>query len=133
MIDRSIFSLSRDVFTVLALSIHAVFEGLAVGLESSSSNVWTMFAAIASHKFVLTFLRSSLSLSVSLSRSYIVTILHFSRFVITFCVSLELLQAGTSTVGFSLALITFSLVRSASQFLTSCVTQHGVNDLNIRF
>jgi len=71
----------RDVFTVLALSIHAVFEGLAVGLESSSSNVWTMFAAIASHKFV-----------------------------ITFCVSLELLQAGTSTVGFSLALITFSLV-----------------------
>merc|ERR1712083_1169424 len=71
----------RDVFTVLALSIHAVFEGLAVGLESSSSSVWTMFAAIASHKFV-----------------------------ITFCVSLELLQAGTSTVGFSLALITFSLV-----------------------
>jgi len=71
----------RDVFTVLALSIHAVFEGLAVGLEASSSNVWTMFAAIASHKFV-----------------------------ITFCVSLELLQAGTSTVGFSLALITFSLV-----------------------
>ena len=40
----------------------------------------------------------------------------FSRFVITFCVSLELLQAGTSTVGFSLALITFSLVRWASQF-----------------
>ena len=46
---------------------------------------------------------------------------------------LELLQAGTSTVGFSLALITFSLVRSASQFLTSCTTQHGVNDRNIRF
>ena len=93
---------------MLALSIHAVFEGLAVGLEASSSNVWTMFAAIASHKFVLTF-----------SDRHILTILTFtfSRFVITFCVSLELLQAGTSTVGFSLALITFSLVRS--QFLTS--------------
>ena len=40
---------------MLALSIHAVFEGLAVGLEASSSNVWTMFAAIASHKYVHTF------------------------------------------------------------------------------
>ena len=93
---------------MLALSIHAVFEGLAVGLEASSSNVWTMFAAIASHKFVLTF-----------SDHHILTILTFtfSRFVITFCVSLELLQAGTSTVGFSLALITFSLVRWPSSCL----------------
>ena len=41
----------------------------------------------------------------------------FPRFVITFCVSLELLQAGTSTVGFSLALITFSLVRWPSSCL----------------
>ena len=34
----------RDFFTVLALSFHAVLEGLAVGLESDSSDVWILFA-----------------------------------------------------------------------------------------
>ena len=34
----------RDFFTVLALSFHAVLEGLAIGLESESSNVWILFA-----------------------------------------------------------------------------------------
>ena len=34
----------RDFFTVLALSFHAVFEGLAVGLEASSSHIWILFA-----------------------------------------------------------------------------------------
>ena len=45
----------RDVLTVLALSFHAVFEGLAIGLEDSSSDVWTLFIAIASHKLVIAF------------------------------------------------------------------------------
>ena len=35
---------------VLALSLHAVFEGLAVGLEDEKAGVWQMFAAVASHK-----------------------------------------------------------------------------------
>ena len=34
----------RDFFTVLALSFHAVFEGLAVGLETESKDVWLLFA-----------------------------------------------------------------------------------------
>ena len=34
----------RDFFTVLALSFHAVLEGLAIGLESESSDVWILFA-----------------------------------------------------------------------------------------
>ena len=34
----------RDFFTVLALSFHAVFEGLAVGLEKESQDVWLLFA-----------------------------------------------------------------------------------------
>ncbi|XP_019865011.1 zinc transporter ZIP1-like [Aethina tumida] len=40
---------------VLALSFHAVFEGLAVGLEASVQKVWYLFAAIATHKFVIAF------------------------------------------------------------------------------
>ncbi|XP_030749156.1 zinc transporter ZIP1-like [Sitophilus oryzae] len=40
---------------VLALSFHAVFEGLAVGLESSVEKVWYLFGAIATHKLVIGF------------------------------------------------------------------------------
>ena len=34
----------RDFFTVLALSFHAVFEGLAIGLEPESTDIWILFA-----------------------------------------------------------------------------------------
>lgn len=45
----------RGFFTILALSFHAVFEGLAVGLESRVNNVWYLLLAIATHKFVIAF------------------------------------------------------------------------------
>ena len=45
----------RGLLAILALSFHAVFEGLAVGLESSVGNVWYLFAAIATHKLVIAF------------------------------------------------------------------------------
>jgi zinc transporter 1/2/3 len=45
----------RGLLAVLALSFHAVFEGLAVGLETSVGNVWYLFAAIATHKLVIGF------------------------------------------------------------------------------
>ena len=34
----------RDFITVLALSFHSIFEGLAVGLETNTYNVWKLFA-----------------------------------------------------------------------------------------
>ena len=45
----------RDFFTVLALSFHALFEGLAIGLGPDSANIWILFAAIAIHKYVISF------------------------------------------------------------------------------
>ena len=33
----------RDFITVLALSFHSVFEGLAVGLGEDTSDVWQLF------------------------------------------------------------------------------------------
>ncbi|XP_063217042.1 uncharacterized protein LOC134527929 [Bacillus rossius redtenbacheri] len=45
----------RGLLAVLALSFHAVFEGLAVGLETNVTNVWYLFAAVASHKLVIAF------------------------------------------------------------------------------
>ena len=44
----------RDFFTVLALSFHAVFEGLAVGLESEPKDVWLLFAGKIAMKTALT-------------------------------------------------------------------------------
>ncbi|KAG6798141.1 hypothetical protein HZU73_06610 [Apis mellifera caucasica] len=58
----------QGLLTVLALSFHAIFEGLAVGLEPSISSVIYLAAAIATHKLV-----------------------------ISFCVGMELYVAGAST------------------------------------
>ncbi|XP_014210977.1 protein zntC isoform X1 [Copidosoma floridanum] len=45
----------RSLLTVLALSFHAIFEGLAVGLEPAMSSVLYLAAAIATHKLVISF------------------------------------------------------------------------------
>lgn len=39
-VGDDVTSALRGLLIVLALSIHELFEGLAVGLESSTSNVW---------------------------------------------------------------------------------------------
>lgn len=52
--DTTVASL-RGLLVVLALSIHELFEGLAVGLESSSATVWYMFGAVSCHKLVIAF------------------------------------------------------------------------------
>ena len=51
----------RAAILLLALSIHSVFEGLAVGLEPSTSQVFQLFSALIVHKSVLAF---SLGMSV---------------------------------------------------------------------
>lgn len=61
----------RGLVAVLALSVHAIFEGLAVGLEESPTNVWYMFLAIASHKFVVVFCVGMELASASVCTTYI--------------------------------------------------------------
>lgn len=45
----------RGLLIVLALSIHELFEGFAVGLELETKGVYFMFAAVSAHKFVIAF------------------------------------------------------------------------------
>merc|ERR1712142_215984 len=45
----------RGFLVILALSLHAVFEGIAVGLSHSTTAVWYLFFAIAAHKYVISF------------------------------------------------------------------------------
>ncbi|XP_037963107.2 zinc transporter ZIP1 [Plutella xylostella] len=53
--DDSVVSALRGLLIVLALSVHELFEGLAVGLEASSANVWYMFGAVSAHKYIIAF------------------------------------------------------------------------------
>ncbi|XP_055386590.1 uncharacterized protein LOC129615414 [Condylostylus longicornis] len=45
----------RGLVAIFALSIHSLFEGLAVGLEKNISSIWYLFLAIGTHKFVIIF------------------------------------------------------------------------------
>ncbi len=53
MNSSSSSSAIRDFFTVLALSFHAVFEGLAVGLEDTNTGVWTLFTGMNKKKYCM--------------------------------------------------------------------------------
>jgi zinc transporter 1/2/3 len=70
--DNTIGSSLRNFLLVLALSIHELFEGLAIGLQTSTSYVWYMLGAASCHKLVLAFcvgvelVSSRTKLSVSL-------------------------------------------------------------------
>ena len=46
---------TRVMILVTALSVHSLFEGLAMGLQNSNSAVWSLFVAIATHKAVIAF------------------------------------------------------------------------------
>ncbi|XP_017864831.1 PREDICTED: zinc transporter ZIP1 [Drosophila arizonae] len=71
----------RGLGIILALSLHELFEGMAIGLEGTVATVWFMFGAVAAHKLVL-----------------------------AFCVGMELLVARTRAYLAIIYLITFSIV-----------------------
>lgn len=53
--DDLIVSSLRGLLIVMALSVHELFEGLAVGLEHTTANVWYMFGSVSAHKVVIAF------------------------------------------------------------------------------
>uniref|UniRef100_A0A1I8P7F8 Uncharacterized protein n=1 Tax=Stomoxys calcitrans TaxID=35570 RepID=A0A1I8P7F8_STOCA len=79
--DSTVTSSLRGLGIVLALSLHEVFEGLAIGLESSTSSVWFLFGAVSAHKLVL-----------------------------AFCVGVELIVARTRPILAAIYTITFAIV-----------------------
>ncbi|XP_063538982.1 zinc transporter ZIP1-like [Cydia strobilella] len=79
--DDPVTQTLRGLLIVLALSIHELFEGLAVGLEASAANVWYMFGAVSAHKYI-----------------------------IAFCIGVELIAAGTKRWLSLVYIFTFSFV-----------------------
>ena len=45
----------RSFLLLLAMSIHTVFEGLAIGLQPNNTAVWSLFFAVIVHKCVIAF------------------------------------------------------------------------------
>ncbi|XP_022250095.1 zinc transporter ZIP1-like [Limulus polyphemus] len=45
----------RGMIIICALSFHSIFEGFAVGLQENEKETWTLFFAVAVHKFVIAF------------------------------------------------------------------------------
>ncbi|XP_016940534.3 zinc transporter ZIP1 [Drosophila suzukii] len=87
----------RGLGIILALSLHELFEGMAIGLEGTVSTVWFMFGAVAAHKLVL-----------------------------AFCVGMELMVARTRSSLAILYLVTFSIVTPIGIGVGLGISQHVV-------
>merc|ERR1719309_465599 len=70
----------RGLLVVLAISLHAVFEGIAMGLKNNTRSVWLMFIAISSHKYVISFCISMQFVTSELPT--LLSITYFSTFAI---------------------------------------------------
>jgi len=73
---------TKDVLTVAALSVHSVFEGMAIGLESSVADVWKTFGAVTVHKCVVTFCVGS-----DLVNSDTTNLCSYITFMIIYCLT----------------------------------------------
>lgn len=106
----------RDFLTVLALSLHAVFEGLAVGLEKDTKDVWILFAG----KFkLLKYLKKNLILIFN----FIAVATH--KYVISFCVGLELFHARTRLALYTAYIIIYAILTPIGIGIGIAISQIG--------
>lgn len=85
--EDSLVSSLRGLLIVLALSIHELFEGFAIGLQKKSKGVYFMFAAVCAHKFV-----------------------------IAFCIGIELIVQNTRTMLAMSYIVIYSIVSAIGEF-----------------
>lgn len=78
--DDSVVASVRGLLLVLALSVHEVFEGLAVGLQTSTGHVWYMLGAVAAHEVVIAFC-VGIELVSSKTR-YLLSLVYISTFAL---------------------------------------------------
>jgi zinc transporter 1/2/3 len=89
--DPSSHSMIRSIILLLALSLHSLFEGLAVGLQSTKEEVIKIFIALAIHKSILAF-----SLGLNLVQS---------KFTARAIIKSNLFFSVTSPTGIALGII----------------------------
>lgn len=99
--DDVIVSSLRGLLVVLALSVHELFEGLAVGLESAPSNVWYMLGAVSAHKLVLAFCVGVELLVTRTKRCLAITYILTFAAVSPIGIGIGILVSGGGEEGFS--------------------------------
>ncbi|XP_071512907.1 zinc transporter ZIP1-like [Panulirus ornatus] len=86
-------SVMRAVVVVVALSLHSIMEGLALGLVHKPKDVWLLFGALSAHKLI-----------------------------IAFCMAMELLEVGVTLTPFMVSMIIFSLASPIGGLAGTLVT-----------
>lgn len=89
----------RAVMVVVALSLHSIMEGLALGLVDSSKEVWMLFGALSAHKLI-----------------------------IAFCMAMELLSTGVPRVAFFVSLTIFSVASPLGGLAGTLLTSFTTDD-----
>ncbi|XP_035227428.1 zinc transporter ZIP1-like [Stegodyphus dumicola] len=107
--DQSSHSVLRSLFLVFALSLHSVFEGLAIGLQASAESVIRILLAVLIHKCILAF---TLSLNLSHSKLKKGSI-----------VKGNIIFSLTSPVGIVIGVVLIDFVKGLSMLVTSGVLQ----------
>ncbi|XP_054162168.1 zinc transporter ZIP1-like [Oppia nitens] len=109
--------LVHGVVIVLTFSVHCLFDGIAIGVQTDASKMWTVFLAITSHKLVI-----ALTISVELyeiCRTIGLLVLHITLFAAlspTGLLLVIIVAEGSldSTIETSLTVIVFSALSSGS-------------------
>jgi len=98
----------RGFMVVLAISLHAVFEGIAMGLTNNKRSVWLLFIAVSAHKYVISFCISMQFVSSGLKT--VLSIIYFSTFALI------------SPVGAGIGILLSETVKSEAETQTVTVT-----------
>ena len=80
----------KSFVLLLALSLHTVFDGLVVGLQTEKAEVWTVLAAVSIHKGLI-----SVSIALSLLESH----RHHPRASVLYLVLFSLVAPGGLAIG----------------------------------
>lgn len=107
--DQSSHSVLRSLLLVFALSLHSVFEGLAIGLQTSLNDVVKILLAVLIHKSIIAFTLGLNLVHSKLQRSSAYKgIVFFSL---------------TSPVGIVIGLVVMDFVTGLPMLVTSAILQ----------
>jgi len=87
----------RNLLVVMALSVHSVFEGMAVGLQLRSVDVWKLFLAILVHAVPIHFCIGMEMVSAGIRRLH--TLAYISVLAVSTPLGIVIGIAATSNVG----------------------------------
>merc|ERR1712227_190386 len=94
-IEQRVLSTLRSFLVVIALSVHSLFEGMAIGLEESKSGVWKLLLAVSIHAAP-----------------------------IVFCVSTDMISSGVKKLKVLIFMIILSINTPAGILIGLIVTSH---------